>query len=66
MKRKLHTTLNKPWQHVVASAVAFALAYAAASWAIDSGRLWAYFIAFVLTIIGIKQFIQAFRKANAK
>lgn len=64
--KKIAQTYDKAWKHILASAVSFALSYAAASWAIDSGRLLAYFLAIVLTILGIKHLISAFRKANAK
>lgn len=64
--KKYTHTLSKPWQYILLSAVAFALAYGAASWAIDSGKLTAYFIAIVLAVLGIRSLIQAFRKANAK
>ena len=35
------------------------LAYIAASWAIDSGSLWAYLFAIVFTIGSIKNLVQA-------
>ncbi len=65
-KAKRQQILSEPWHYVLLSAGSFALAYGASSWAIDSGKLTAYFIAFVLTILGIRNLIQAFRKANAR
>lgn len=40
--------------NITKAVVAFGLAYAAASWAIDSGRLWAYFITTVLLLLGLR------------
>ena len=59
MKYKASVIINKPWQHIIASAVLFALTYAAISWSIDSGKLQAYFISFVLLVFAVKHLIRA-------
>jgi hypothetical protein len=51
--------INKPWQHVIVAAVCLAVAYALASWGIDSGRLTAYFGAIVFGIVAISQLVRA-------
>lgn len=50
------------WRHLGASLLAFGLSYAAASWAIDSGRLTAYFLSIVLAIFAINQLGIAIKK----
>lgn len=60
------TSLNTPWKHAVIAVCAFGLAYAAASLAIDTGRLLVYFIAIVLLVIGLRQTALAITKVHAK
>ena len=57
---------SNPWTHVVLGITAFLASYGFASWAIDSGRLTAYFLSIVLTVIGIRQLIHAAKKGHAK
>lgn len=66
MKKIAHTLYDKPWKHMVAALVAIILAYAAVSWAIDSGRLLAYFATFVLLLLAINHVIKASTKDNAR
>lgn len=64
MKKIAHTLYDKPWKHLVAAVVMFILAYGAASWAIDSGRLLVYFAATVLVVLGINHVIKAITKGK--
>lgn len=65
MKRAA-TFYDKPWKHAVTALLSFVLAYGAASWAIDSGRLLVYFATGLLLILGIKHTVQSLQKVNAK
>jgi uncharacterized membrane protein HdeD (DUF308 family) len=60
--KKLQSLYDKPWKQLLISAVAFGLSYAAASWAIDTARLSAYFLAIILLVLGIKHLIQAIKQ----
>lgn len=59
MKHIVKRFYDKPWKHTLLALICFVLAYGFASWAIDTGRLTAYFLAFLFGIFGIKQLIKA-------
>ena len=66
MQKAANRFINKPWKHAAVALLAVVLAYAAASWAIDSGRLTAYAIAGILLVIAAKHAVWIVRKVNAK
>ncbi len=61
MKQVVKRFYDKPWKHAVLAIICFALAYVFASWAIDSGRLTAYFLAIIFIVFGTKQVIRAIK-----
>jgi len=65
---KLDTAKRTPLGAGLSSIGEGALAYIAASWAIDSGSLWAYLFAIIFTIGSIKNLVQAVQalRANRK
>lgn len=62
---RLQNIYDKPWKHLLAAVVGFCLAYAAASWAIETGRLTAYFIAIVLLVLSVRHVAGAITKTHA-
>ncbi len=63
---QLQTFFDKPWKHAVYAVGSFLLSYVTASWAIDTGKLQAYFLTLVLLVIGFQQIIQVIKKGNAR
>lgn len=61
MKHIVKRFYDKPWKHALLALICFVIAYAMASWGLDSGRLTAYFLAIVFVIFGIKQVIRAIK-----
>ncbi len=57
---------DRAWKHALFGAIIFMIAYGLASWAIDSGRLTAYFLSIVFFILGVRQLIGAIKKGYAK
>lgn len=66
MHKAVHHFQDKPWKHVLFGALLFLVAYGAASWAIDTGKLQAYFLSILFVILGVRQLIQAAKKGYAK
>lgn len=65
MHKAVHRFQDKPWKHLLLSAIIFLIAYGLASWAIDSGKLQAYFLTTVFVFFGIRQLFHAARKGYA-
>jgi hypothetical protein len=61
VKQAERKIFNKPWKHLLVAAAGLALSYAFASWAIDSGRLTAYFLAIVLAVVAVYHTTKAVR-----
>lgn len=59
MKKKFARLYDKPWKHLGIALLGLVLAYGFVSLGIDSGRLTAYFIAIVLSIIAIHHIVEA-------
>lgn len=59
MQKAANRIINTPSKHLAVSILSLVLAYALVSWAIDTGRLTAYFGAIVLTIVAIHHSLQA-------
>ncbi len=59
MQKAANHFINKPWKHLAVAAISIALSYALVSWAIDSGRLTAYFGSIVLGIVAIHHTFRA-------
>ena len=66
MRKVVQRFQDKAWKHLLLGAIIFLIAYALASWAIDSGRLTAYFLSIVFFILGVRQLIEAAKKGYAK
>lgn len=59
MREKIKRFHDKPWKHALLGLICFVLAYLFASWAVDSGRLTAYFLTIVFFILAVRQVIRA-------
>jgi uncharacterized membrane protein HdeD (DUF308 family) len=59
MKHIVKRFYDKPWKHALLALICFVLAYVLASWAIDTGRLTAYFFSILFGIFGIRQVIRS-------
>jgi hypothetical protein len=59
MKHIVKRFYDKPWKHAVLAVICFVVAYAFASWGLDTGRLTAYFLSIMFLIFGIKQVIRS-------
>ena len=59
MKHIVKRFYDKPWKHALLALICFAVAYTAASWGLDSGRLTAYFLSLIFIIFGIEQVIRS-------
>ena len=57
--KKQPKIFDKPWKHIAIVVAAIVLSYGLVSWAIDSGRLTAYFGAIVFGIVAIHHAIEA-------
>lgn len=66
MRKVVHRFQDRAWKHALLGAIIFLIAYGLASWAIDSGRLTAYFLSIVFFILGVRQLIGAIKKGYAK
>lgn len=66
MRKVVHRFQDRAWKHALLGAIIFLIAYGLASWAIDSGKLQAYFLSIVFFILGVRQLIGAARKGYAK
>lgn len=73
-KKKRTTTNSEKWsldrldtrQLALVAVAGFLLCYLSASWAVDSGSLWAYFFSFVFFyygVVGVSRVIKGLRKS---